>query len=521
MAGWDWGNDKLKTNSALLRSVFFEDNTFDSKLILPRRCSKSYYDDLRNLLGYYISAIRRSKVNVRNSSVPSVDTIEELSDKLLETIRHYHRGFPTRAYRCFADAMDTVSRRSEAPYDTQRGPTKQDYHFYRMRAVTSGNAFRRSDIFHAPAQLRHVLPESRYSIAGYPSLYLTTSLKLAQREVDNPSHALASRFTFSNRGSFRILDLGTRPQDFELVESDKENQVSLAYIKSYLTWYPLLAASSFIRTHPDGSFADEYIIPQLLLQWVREQCMPPQPPRLYGGGVRDFDNQPYDDLESLATHLEEIEGLANSLQDALKSKSRAFTSEIDPSYGIIEHRVETIYQLSSTATRLASRHLYDYSDDGQNEQSSIKSLRKQLSSLTHSSERILNSILKARYNHEQPIYKSPEYRLFSKINRLLNYTTVNLEWLETRSRRLIGIRYFSCKDQDAPTLGRNYVFPTENCCLYDDGQSIPNEEGGSFCQFLNGLFKWTLPVHIEDFRSLEKCEELLIRTEKLGNLETP
>lgn len=38
---------------------------------------------------------------------------------------------------------------------------------------------------------------------------------------------------------------------------------------AYLLWYPLIAACSYIRVNKKDPFAAEYIIPQLLMQWVR------------------------------------------------------------------------------------------------------------------------------------------------------------------------------------------------------------------------------------------------------------
>ena len=38
---------------------------------------------------------------------------------------------------------------------------------------------------------------------------------------------------------------------------------------AYLLWYPLIAARSYISVSKKDPFAAEYIIPQLLMQWVR------------------------------------------------------------------------------------------------------------------------------------------------------------------------------------------------------------------------------------------------------------
>ena len=50
------------------------------------------------------------------------------------------------------------------------------------------------------------------------------------------------------------------------------HEINNGYVKSaYLLWYPLIAACSYIRVNKSDPFAGEYIIPQLLMQWVRKE----------------------------------------------------------------------------------------------------------------------------------------------------------------------------------------------------------------------------------------------------------
>ena len=42
----------------------------------------------------------------------------------------------------------------------------------------------------------------------------------------------------------------------------------IKYLLKYICTYPLRAACSVIVEHPGSSFIEEYVIPQLLLQWV-------------------------------------------------------------------------------------------------------------------------------------------------------------------------------------------------------------------------------------------------------------
>jgi hypothetical protein len=45
------------------------------------------------------------------------------------------------------------------------------------------------------------------------------------------------------------------------------------YMISYLICWPLLAACSICANHRGSSFVEEYIIPQLFLQWLRDKAL--------------------------------------------------------------------------------------------------------------------------------------------------------------------------------------------------------------------------------------------------------
>ncbi len=87
-----------------------------------------------------------------------------------------------------------------------------------------------------------------------------------------------------------VIELAVKPQDFsernrELSRRtfDEIDLQSTGTKEAYLLWYPLIAASSFIRTDKSDPFAPEYIVPQLLMQWVRNQTTR----RREGEGNRD------------------------------------------------------------------------------------------------------------------------------------------------------------------------------------------------------------------------------------------
>jgi hypothetical protein len=145
----------------------------------------------------------------------------------------------------------------------------------------------RGDIFHVPFEKRRLVGNQRYSIAGLPCLYLGSSLWICWEELGRPAldSIWVSRFRIVR--PVTVLDFQFPPhQAWRLYEAlcqgapnatdhSSENALKVSFdldfIKAYLRCWPLIAACSIKRAQRCGSFVPEYIIPQLLLQWVAEE----------------------------------------------------------------------------------------------------------------------------------------------------------------------------------------------------------------------------------------------------------
>ncbi len=107
---------------------------------------------------------------------------------------------------------------------------------FRVRNVQQNIQYSRSDIFHTPYNLRSKIVTWRYSIAGYPSLYLGTSLELCREESKASSingFQIAScselvRDQHRHNTSIKVIELAVKPQDF----IEKKDDESLNDIKS-------------------------------------------------------------------------------------------------------------------------------------------------------------------------------------------------------------------------------------------------------------------------------------------------
>ena len=155
-------------------------------------------------------------------------------------------------------------------------------HLFRMRKAGDSAKHVREDLFHVTASQREKISTCRYSIAGYPSLYLTTSIELGLKEIgDRTRNVIVSLYKVKRnqqKEKIKVLELGIRPTDFSGNKNNRFKDFDEVDLKnkdvrsSYLLWYPLIAVCSFIRAYKDKPFASEYIVPQMFMQWVRKQA---------------------------------------------------------------------------------------------------------------------------------------------------------------------------------------------------------------------------------------------------------
>ena len=260
----------------------FKNIMTNPNLSLPIRWNgREFEESIHDLLDEYINELD-------SFFIKEEDDIRRICNLLEQCIREYHQGFPATAFRTISKVMKQlmqtplkVYQKSGAlePFDTDR------LYLFRLRRIDGAAKHTRKDIFHVPSYARSMVSTCRYSIAGYPSLYLTTSISLGLEEINSTdSNVLVSRFKIirpQRELNIRVLELGIKPQDFYWHDSNNTNLPSRDFndidlrnreVRArYLSWYPLIAACSFIRANKNAPFSSEYIVPQLLMQWVRIQ----------------------------------------------------------------------------------------------------------------------------------------------------------------------------------------------------------------------------------------------------------
>lgn len=242
---------KIKQGSTLI-------DDFENKCRKFRDCLDDYLESHDDVL------CKR----IRNRLRP----LKKLQTGIIKCLESFLSGDIKNAYDSFDDMLKSrlISRQIEMICIPLSSLCNEDSPLYRVRK-SSTPLSSREDMFHIPFDQRHLVKAQRYSVAGLPCLYLGSSLYICWREMDKPDFdkLYISSFKTKPNDNTLLFDLGP---DFLYRPSLLRKKGSKTYDYetklAYLALWPLIIACNYLKSHDDSSFVQEYIIPNLLMQWI-------------------------------------------------------------------------------------------------------------------------------------------------------------------------------------------------------------------------------------------------------------
>lgn len=222
-----------------------------------------YIDLVSDLSEEHVTPLHR--YNPQETIIPNVNMI---CNHLLLVIEHYFNGDTFQASTVFHKLFTSAPNFNKnlyyiisfCSYDT---PGIEKY--YRIR-LKEKKKFERKDLFHVPFEERNKIATKRYSIPGLPSLYLSDSIYNAWVELGKYD----LRKYFFSRFETPILFL--IPSTKRLKERYSESKQLPKGLDDFFTLWPLFLLCSIIVLETDRPFKPEYIIPQILLQWIKSEA---------------------------------------------------------------------------------------------------------------------------------------------------------------------------------------------------------------------------------------------------------
>ena len=254
---------------------------FDSdELELPRsRDIDDFEGYIKGLFDGFLSkfGMLRSRDYITKQIRANKGKAEDVCGHLREAIAHAFRGLSHMAYREMSAAIRCARPhfgRLCTPQSIAGTPPMDQ--LYRVRVENDPcTGFQKPDMFHIPFEKRHLVARQRYSLPGLPCLYLGGSLYVCWEELGRPEfHRIhLARFRPSSGATLTVLGFGYRPGlmaamiNANQAKCQTKTKVADFAVAQAVCW-PLLAACSIQRRHGNSPFIAEYIVPQLLLQWI-------------------------------------------------------------------------------------------------------------------------------------------------------------------------------------------------------------------------------------------------------------
>lgn len=277
------------------------------------------------------------------------DSVKHITDGIIDALDVYLDGNPSGAYKRINDSIASDDFFSRALGQKIKVINKDTY-FYRLR--TDDDKYfeyplTTDQVFHVPFQKRYLISPMRFSISGYPSLYISGSLTTAcaEMEVNGSKKKIEDVKVsgFKNLRNIKYIDLAAMNVG-DMLNSNPDLSIATngdkikADIYEYGVLFPLVAAChtkiNYDLNNGWPNFKIEYIIPQIILQWAKLNNTLVDGIRYYCNRVTPSTKHQHDDVYNYVFPVRKSsnEGYCDELRslfiatDIIEAKSFAFNS---------------------------------------------------------------------------------------------------------------------------------------------------------------------------------------------------
>lgn len=193
----------------------------------------------------------------------TIERVKQLCDAINRAAEREYQGMRHSAYASIKNQLDGYkTRRNEIKglaYDKNVLTIPARTVSYRMRKVDleEQHKLKRKDMFHIPFDKKGLVETQRYSVPGYPCLYLSHGVYGCWEEMGRPVFGTIMVSKFVSLKDFKVLDLRI-----------PSKALWVADIEKCAEFFPLVIASMVRVKNSKDHYKPEYLIPQLLTEWV-------------------------------------------------------------------------------------------------------------------------------------------------------------------------------------------------------------------------------------------------------------
>ena len=192
--------------------------------------------------------------------------VKQLCDGINRAVESEYRGMRHSSYASIKNQLDGYERPNvtieKLAFSNNIKTIPANSVFYRMREVSLQDRYNleRKELFHIPMDKKGLVKTQRFSVPGFPCLYLSSRVYGCWEEMGRPDFGTIMVSKFVSQIEFKVLDLRVPSKD--IWEKDMVNYTSL---------FPLVIASMVPVKNSSDSYKPEYLIPQLITEWIISQ----------------------------------------------------------------------------------------------------------------------------------------------------------------------------------------------------------------------------------------------------------
>jgi hypothetical protein len=217
--------------------------------------------------------------------------LDEVISLLLICFNSYLEGHPAKAFHTF-DVIMKMPKVYSQLVNFRTVKINPNHKFYRLKKEYNsklkfdelkyeGISEHTSPLeaFHVPFNKRKSIGTNRFSIPGFPCLYLSDTILTSWSEIADSRNIDFHAICFKNLRPLYLIDLV--PLNHSIPQITIENISKLydhnnneKFLLDYLLIYPIILAChcklKYIPEYPGQiQFKSEYIVPQLMMQWFK------------------------------------------------------------------------------------------------------------------------------------------------------------------------------------------------------------------------------------------------------------
>ena len=205
------------------------------------------YRTIKEALIAYRDFIKSDSIDQSILSSGNIAEIDTICNNIISADEDFQNGYILGCYNKLYELLKSSKFSNPIFRLCEKGKNSC---FYRMRACPDEYLFSKDDLFHIPFDKRRKVSNQRFSLSGYPCLYLGSSIYVCWEELNRPHIDNANIVCIKSCQPIKLIDL-RMPNNI--------NDVSDYYR------IPLIIACSVQVQDTTAPYKPEYVIPQALL----------------------------------------------------------------------------------------------------------------------------------------------------------------------------------------------------------------------------------------------------------------